>query len=395
MLRLLLHWLLSALALLVTSELVPGFHVNGLAAALIASAVIGLLNATVGLILKILTFPISIVTLGIFLLVINAIMILVASAIVPGFQVSGLGPAFWGAVILALLGMLIRAFTRDSAKPPRSMAMLLVCLGISVSSAWATPQRNVRLAICQILAIDGDREGNFRRIEYALEQAEAKKADIAIFPESSILGWENPDAHRTADPIPGRDSDRIAALARQHHVMIAIGLDEKDGDKLYDSAILVDKTGKLLWKHRKINVLPELMTPPYSQGKPEDIGVVDTEFGRIAVLICADTFSDSFVNRMKELKPDLMLVPYGWAATNDKWPEHSKELEELVKRRAALVRCPMAGVDLVGEMTHGPWAGWTYGGSSFVADGAGKILLTAKDRDTDLQVIDVAVGNLT
>ncbi|HWE85597.1 MAG TPA: carbon-nitrogen hydrolase family protein [Terracidiphilus sp.] len=275
------------------------------------------------------------------------------------------------------------------------MKKLLLCLLVlSLSpAAWSAP-RTVRLAICQILAIDGDREGNFRRIEYALDQAEAEHADIAIFPESSILGWENPEAHRMAAPIPGADSDRIAGLARQHHLMIAIGMDEKDGDKLYDSAILVDKTGKLLWKHRKINVLPELMTPPYSQGRAEDIGVVDTEFGRIAVLICADTFTDAFVNRMKVLKPDLMLVPYGWAAPDDQWPQHSKVLEDLVKRRAAQVRCPMAGVDLVGEMTHGPWAGQTYGGSSFVADGTGKILLTLKDRDADMRVIEVKAGSL-
>ncbi|UWZ84178.1 phage holin family protein [Occallatibacter riparius] len=116
--RLLLHWLLSAVALLITSELVPGFHVSGFAAALIAAAVIGLLNATVGLILKILTFPISILTLGIFLMVINAIMILVASSLVPGFQVVGLLPAFLGAVILALLGMIIKALTREPAKQP-------------------------------------------------------------------------------------------------------------------------------------------------------------------------------------------------------------------------------------------------------------------------------------
>ena len=274
------------------------------------------------------------------------------------------------------------------------IAALILGLVAAMPTAWCAPQKTVRLAICQILVIDSDREGNFRRIEYALEQAEAKSADIAIFPESSILGWENPDAHRMAEPIPGKDSDRIAALARKHHVMIAIGMDEKDGDKLYDSAILVDKSGKLLWKHRKINVLPELMTPPYSQGRPEDIGVVETEFGRIAVLICADTFSDAFVRHMKALKPDLMLVPYGWAAPDDQWPQHSKVLEELVKNRARLVQCPMAGVDLVGEMTHGPWAGQTYGGSSFVADGTGKILLTLKDRDTDLQVIDVSAGSL-
>jgi len=264
----------------------------------------------------------------------------------------------------------------------------------SFSSAAPAPRKTVRLAVCQILVIDSDREGNFRRIEYALEQAEAQHADIALFPESSILGWENPEAHRIAEPIPGKDSDRIAELARRHKVMIAIGLDEKDGEKLYDSAILVDKTGKLLWKHRKINVLAELMTPPYAQGRPEDIGVVDTEFGRLAVLICADTFTDSYLERLKALKPDLMLVPYGWAAPNDQWPEHSKQLEDLVRRRAAQVQCPMAGVDLVGEMTHGPWQGQTYGGSSFVADATGKILLTARDRDTDLRVIDLAVGSL-
>ena len=256
----------------------------------------------------------------------------------------------------------------------------------------APAKRSVRLAICQILVIDGDREGNFRRMEYALGGAEAKGAEIAIFPESSVLGWENPDAHRIANPIPGADSDRVAALARNHHMMIAVGLDEKDGDKLYDSAILVDKTGALLWKHRKINVLPELMSPPYSQGKPEDIGVVKTEFGRIAMLICADTFSRENVTRLQALHPDLMLVPYGWAATDDRWPAHSKDLENLVKAVASMVKSPMAGVDLVGEMTHGPWAGQTYGGSSFVADETGRILLTLRDRDTDMQVIDVKIN---
>jgi predicted amidohydrolase len=273
----------------------------------------------------------------------------------------------------------------------RKLTLILFFFALSVP-AWSASAKTVRLAICQILVIDGDREGNFRRIEYALEGAQSQHADIAIFPESSILGWENPDAHRLAASIPGPDSEHIALLARKYKMMIAIGLDEKDGERLYDSAILVDKSGKLLWKHRKINVLPELMTPPYAQGRPEDIGVIDTEFGRIALLICADTFTDAFVERMKTLKPDLMLVPYGWAAPIDQWPQHAKILEDLVKKRAAQVGCPMAGVDLVGEMTHGPWAGQTYGGSSFVADGNGKILLTLRDRDTEMKVIEIAAG---
>jgi putative membrane protein len=110
---LLIQWILSAIALLLVSRIVPGFHVMGLLPALIASVVIGLLNATVGFVLKIVTFPLSILTLGIFLLVINGAMILLASAFVPGFHVSGFGPAFWGAVVLAMLGMIIKAIVRD------------------------------------------------------------------------------------------------------------------------------------------------------------------------------------------------------------------------------------------------------------------------------------------
>ena len=113
MLRMLLHWFVTALAVWITSRVVTGFYVDGAAAALIAAIVIGLVNATLGLFLKIITFPLTILTLGLFLLVINGVMILVASAFVPGFHVVGLLPAFWGAVVLALLGMLIRAIVKD------------------------------------------------------------------------------------------------------------------------------------------------------------------------------------------------------------------------------------------------------------------------------------------
>ncbi len=108
MIRLLIHWLLSAVALLVISNYVPGFYVQGFGPALVAALVIGLLNATVGFFLKIVTFPISILTLGLFLLVINGLMIMLASHLVSGFHVHVFVPAIWGAVVLALLGMLIR-----------------------------------------------------------------------------------------------------------------------------------------------------------------------------------------------------------------------------------------------------------------------------------------------
>jgi putative membrane protein len=85
---------------------------DGLGSALVAALIIGLLNATVGFFLKVVTFPLSVLTLGVFLLVINGLMILLASKIVHGFHVAGFWPAFWGAVVLALLGVLIQAFTK-------------------------------------------------------------------------------------------------------------------------------------------------------------------------------------------------------------------------------------------------------------------------------------------
>ena len=114
MLKLLLHWILSAIALVLVSQFVPGFDVRGLGPALVAALVIGLLNATLGLLLKIITFPLTILTLGLFLLVINALMILLASSVVRGFNVHGWVPAFLGAVVLAVVGMLFRAITKEA-----------------------------------------------------------------------------------------------------------------------------------------------------------------------------------------------------------------------------------------------------------------------------------------
>jgi len=115
MLSLLIQWILYAIALLICSRIVPGFVVVGFWPAMIAALVIGFLNATVGLLLKIVTFPLSILTLGIFLLVINALMILLASGVVRGFHVNGFLPAFFGAIVLAILGMAIRALTNQSS----------------------------------------------------------------------------------------------------------------------------------------------------------------------------------------------------------------------------------------------------------------------------------------
>src|ERR1039457_2172098 len=100
MLRLFAHWVLSAICLLLVANLVPGFRISGFGTALFAALLIGLINGTIGLLLKIITFPLTILTFGVFWFVINAMMIELASVFVPGFLVRGFGPAFYGGLIL-------------------------------------------------------------------------------------------------------------------------------------------------------------------------------------------------------------------------------------------------------------------------------------------------------
>jgi putative membrane protein len=111
MIQLLVRWIISAVLLLVVAHVVPGFEVDGLRSALIAALVIGLVNATLGVFLKIVTFPLTLLTLGLFMLVINALMLMFASSFVRGFIVHGFVPAFWGALLLSLLGMITRWLT--------------------------------------------------------------------------------------------------------------------------------------------------------------------------------------------------------------------------------------------------------------------------------------------
>ena len=103
MFRMLLHWIFNAAALLLVSHYVSGFVVSSPGAALIAVLVIGLFNATIGLLLKVITLPLGILTFGIFFLVINAIILKFSSEFVPGFRVETFKAAFLGALALAVV----------------------------------------------------------------------------------------------------------------------------------------------------------------------------------------------------------------------------------------------------------------------------------------------------
>ncbi|MGB7444359.1 MAG: phage holin family protein [Coleofasciculaceae cyanobacterium] len=110
MLSFFLTWLMAALSLVITSYLVPGLVVKSFIAAAVAAVILGLVNAIVKPILTILTLPITVLSLGLFLFVVNAITLSLAGFLSPGFDVNGFWPALFGSIVLSLVSGLLGRF---------------------------------------------------------------------------------------------------------------------------------------------------------------------------------------------------------------------------------------------------------------------------------------------
>ena len=105
--QIIVHVLVTAVLLFILGKLVDGIEVRNGRAALVGAIVLGLVNALVRPILILLTLPVTIITLGLFLLVVNALMLMLAAALVKGFAIDGFLPALWGAVGLAIMNLLV------------------------------------------------------------------------------------------------------------------------------------------------------------------------------------------------------------------------------------------------------------------------------------------------
>lgn len=112
--RLLLRWLISAATLMLVAYYMPGISVQSFYAALIAALILGLINAIIRPLALLITLPVNILTLGLFTLVINGLMFWLASSIVKGFYVAGFWPAFWGALVMWIVGWVVNSLLKKS-----------------------------------------------------------------------------------------------------------------------------------------------------------------------------------------------------------------------------------------------------------------------------------------
>jgi len=108
----LIRLVVNALALIAVAYIVPGIHVSGIGGALLAALILGIVNAILRPILIIVSLPLELITLGLFTLVINALLFWLVGALHVGLNVDGFWPAFWGAIVIAIVSWILSLFTR-------------------------------------------------------------------------------------------------------------------------------------------------------------------------------------------------------------------------------------------------------------------------------------------
>ncbi len=244
-----------------------------------------------------------------------------------------------------------------------------------------TPQDpTLILAMAQMRVIGGDQRGNLLRAAKMTADSAAAGADIIVFPEAMDAGWTHHSATELAEPIPdGEPFEYLAGLAEDHAIYLCAGITERDGDTIYNSAVLIDRNGKLLIKHRKINEL-DFAKKVYATG--EGTQVCSTEFGKIGVMICADAFIEGHTisRALGDGGARLVLSPCAWAVADD----HDNEADpygQLWTDSYAPVAQEfgmwIAGVSKVGKIRSGEWAGRHCIGSSMLVGPTGEIVARA------------------
>jgi predicted amidohydrolase len=231
----------------------------------------------------------------------------------------------------------------------------------------------------QILVEGGAVEANLGRAEAMIRQAARAGCDVVVLPECLDLGWTWPEARKLACPIPGERSTRLAAVAAECGIWVVAGLTERDGERVFNCAVLISSGGELMAKHRKINELP-MAHDLYDAG--DRLTAVPSPFGRLGMTICADNFPESLVfgHALARLGVCALLSPCAWAvdADHDNGMDPYGKLwrtayEELTTQHDMHV----IGVSCVGWLTGGPWKGRKCIGNSMAVGPGGRILAMA------------------
>ena len=253
------------------------------------------------------------------------------------------------------------------------------------------------LGMGQMLVEGGNLAGNLRRAVETIETAAARGCRIVVLPECLDVGWTHPSARTDAAPIPGPSSDVLAKAAKASGTLVAAGLTERDGDRIFNSAVLIDANGDVLLKHRKINVLG-IARDLYSIGVR--LSVADTPVGVVGMNICADNFPDSqcFAHSLARMGAQLIVSPSAWAvdADHDNAEQpYGGMWQGSYSTIAKQYGISVFGVSNVGWMTGGPWDGRKCIGCSLAVGPEGNVIAQGEYGEAAHGLVVVPFGGTT
>ncbi len=254
-------------------------------------------------------------------------------------------------------------------------------------------ERALRVGMAQILVVPGAVEDNMGRALAAIEAAGREGCDVVVLPECLDLGWTFPGARDLAQPVPGATSDRLRAAAASSAVTVVAGLTEREGDRIYNSAVLIGPNGTLLAKHRKINEM-DFARELYSAGT--SLQVVAAPPGVIGVNICADNaFPTLALGRaLAAMGAQILLSPCAWAVPPGFDNAVRPYGDEWVTAYGALARetgMPVVGVSNVGPVVGGEWDGWACIGASLAVGSDGEVIVQAPFGEAAEAVLTVEI----
>jgi predicted amidohydrolase len=252
----------------------------------------------------------------------------------------------------------------------------------------------MKLALVQMRVEPGEAEANLAHAEQLTREAAESGAQIVLLPEALPFGWMDFSSQSLADEIPnGKYAASLVELARELRIYLCAGLVERSGPKIFNAAVFISPKGEVLLHHRKIYELG-IAHACYALG--DRLGIVDTDLGRIGLMICADGFAPGQVigRTLALMGAQIILSPCAWAVPPD-YDNVAKPYGKLwIDNYGPVAReygVWIAGCSNVGPIQSGPWAGHKCIGCSLVIgpDGETKARGTYGENAQEIIFVDV------
>lgn len=260
----------------------------------------------------------------------------------------------------------------------------------SIPTLAAPSHPALRIALAQIDLGDGNLARNMEIATEAAAYAARQSPDFLCLPEAVDFGWLHQNARQDALPVPGSYTDLLASLARRHNFWISAGCLEKDGARVYNSAVIIDRSGRIVHKHRKIRTLPNLTSHLYDAGPPDAPLTTGTEFGRLGLTICADNFDIEIPKRAAAAGAWLLIAPHGFAAPIPEMEKNALEYADHIRRVAMGTGMWVAAANVaLARVKGGDWQGQMHCGVSRLVRPDGSAAVEAKFKTPDLVVFDI------